>query len=568
MAFRSMQVDHDISETAWSESAQNFMRDCIQKCTSDNKKCKLKETLLPTRVIEVGNVDGEQLRLFETQGSGAVGQYAALSYCWGNDQPLKTTSANIRDMTAGKLLFSQLPQTLADAVHVTRSLGIQYLWIDALCIIQDSIDDWEKESAEMSTIYENAYLVIAASSSASATQGFLSHQRQQSQLFTLCSDNGLRTVLAVRSPVRSGFHSDMDSKRVDPLAERAWAFQEQHMSTRCLIFSKDELQWVCETGQTCEHIRSMRSSLPMKPFDHHPFLAAHCDDTRQTMASLGSTFQDAWWRAVSEYSGRKLTLADDKLPAFAGFAKMFGARIRSRYIAGLWEANIVQDLLWRRLAPPGFASLPKDYRAPSFSWASINEKVYYEPPNPRNTWISHSFVLDVGSVVPGRNPFGKVSDAWITIRGPMVRGSIEFGPDFGQEPNPKFRCDDQEIDSASTIWIDSAVGGFSYAGQDNTQEISVRRCDPDDEGRRRYDSSKPAHPSRAQEPTQSNPGRASVWLLHLGRYTTGLPEDEPYSDDEYLVLGTSPRDTSKYERIGYCRGCRIQPLVEQTLTII
>ncbi|KAK2605646.1 hypothetical protein N8I77_008470 [Diaporthe amygdali] len=295
--------------------------------------------MLPTRVIEVGNIGDEKLRLLETQAS-TIGQYTALSYCWGGNQPLKTTCANINDLKAGQLLLSHLPQTLVDAVHVTRSLGIQYLWVDALCIIQDSIEDWEKEAEQMAIIYEKAYLVIAASSSSSAKQGFLGHQRQSRPYhLTLPEHYGMPIVIGARRRPCSGFHDAYDP--MDPLAQRAWAFQEQHMSTRCLIFSIDELQWMCRTNTACECGAGCSSV-------SYPVLPDYCDDTRQAVAMGGHTLQNLWRKAVMQYSPRKLTSPDDKLPAFSGLASIFGARMKSRYLAGLWEEDIILDLAWTR----------------------------------------------------------------------------------------------------------------------------------------------------------------------------------------------------------------------------
>lgn len=509
-SFGSIQVRGEISGSAWSESAQNFARDCIRTCIQDHEVCGPGESLLPTRVIEVGNVGDELLRLCETQRD-TFGHYTALSYCWGSDQPLKTTSANIKDMVSGGLRLSQLPQTITDTVRITRSLGVQYLWVDALCIIQDSIEDWERESEQMSTIYEKAYVVIAASSSSSVTQGFLNHQRQQSpHYFTIPASYGTQPTVAARANPQTGFHSS--DKKKDPLAQRAWAFQEQHMSTRCLIFSADELQWVCKTNAVCE---CGITGGPAHAY-YHPLLLAYCGDMQQGEAQANDrlALQDIWRKAVSEYSCRKLTRPDDKLPAFSGLASRFGARMGFRYVAGLWEENIIQDLAWTRVSwsKSTLSPLPIRYRAPSFSWASINDRIcyFFGAYHKSWHWISYSSVSDIRSVVPGQNRFGKVIDAWITIRGPMVRGTIDR-----DDGHPRFCSDDREI--GLYLDEDCDLAEFSYAVQGNDDERSMRRCEssePSKESARgaRKDNDKSPY---AIKSSRANEKRARTSLGHL-----------------------------------------------------
>lgn len=516
--------------------------------------CQIGETLLPMRVVEVGNVGDEQLRLVETQGSTA-GQYTALSYCWGYDQPLKTTSANIEDMKTG-IQLSHLPLTLVDAVRVTRSLGIQYLWIDALCIIQDSVEDWETQSEQMSTIYEKAYLVLAASSSASATQGFLDGQRPKRPYYLAIPDMyGTQATVAVGPKPRSGFHSLLGNH--DPLSKRAWAFQEQHMSTRCLNFSTDELQWVCKTEAACE------CGFAAEQWSHHPLLQTYCGSTHQggdagCLESKRLQAEDVWRSVVRDYSDRRLTCADDRLPAISGIASRYGAAMGYRYVAGLWEENIIGDLAWSRESTRAPLPTGDKCKAPSFSWASIHCSVWF--PSQQNSqtrrWTSCSSLCDAGTIVRGCNPFGRISDAWVTLRGPIARGFIQSGHRWDE-----FRSDDLGINVR--LKMDSAVAEFSYTTDANEQGRSVRRCDflqpPEEEKRERSEED--------DGPRQgSDLDRASVWLLHLGRLTKGEADSQESqaSSDCYLLLGRSPRDPQKYERIGlgYHYAASGQPLAE------
>lgn len=140
----------------------------IKDCQDNHSACKSTTSCgtLPTRVIDVGSPDGRtEPRLYET--SGEPGDYIALSHCWGGAQPLRTTKETICSLKTC-IPWAELPNTFQDAIKVTRGLGIRYLWIDSLCIIQDDAQDWEREAANMAVIFEAAYLTIAATA---ATNG-------------------------------------------------------------------------------------------------------------------------------------------------------------------------------------------------------------------------------------------------------------------------------------------------------------------------------------------------------------------------------------------------------------
>jgi len=115
---------------------------------------------LPFRVIDVGEGEDYSSHPFlRISNSRSVGVYTTLSWCWGSTKPLTTTKGTLKARTE-KMPMNSLPKTFQDAVVITRSLGIQYLWIDALCIIQDCEEDWKIQSSEMARIYKNSFLTI------------------------------------------------------------------------------------------------------------------------------------------------------------------------------------------------------------------------------------------------------------------------------------------------------------------------------------------------------------------------------------------------------------------------
>jgi Heterokaryon incompatibility protein (HET) len=130
--------------------------------------CAVFNAVMPTRVLDVGRLPNQSIVLVETHGQR--GRYMTLSHCWGTSHKFITTTANLGDRKRAISLFD-LPQTYQDAVSITRQFGVQYLWIDSLCILQDSFLDWERESSRMVAVYGQSYLTISASGSMGDSSG-------------------------------------------------------------------------------------------------------------------------------------------------------------------------------------------------------------------------------------------------------------------------------------------------------------------------------------------------------------------------------------------------------------
>lgn len=136
-----------------------------------NKKCSFNaDSYLPTRIIAVGAKD--ETPFLHISKASERASYVALSYCWGGPQKVTTTIATLQSRISG-LNFESLPRTLQDAITVTRLLGFKYLWVDALCIVQDSTTDKIAEINSMGNVYKNATITIAAANASSVNEGFL-----------------------------------------------------------------------------------------------------------------------------------------------------------------------------------------------------------------------------------------------------------------------------------------------------------------------------------------------------------------------------------------------------------
>ncbi|KAH8672693.1 heterokaryon incompatibility protein-domain-containing protein, partial [Tricladium varicosporioides] len=262
--------------------------------------------------------------------------YVALSYRWGQTANITTTVENIAARRAG-IPWDTIPHTIQDAITITRRLGIQYLWVDALCIIQGSLD-WEVESPKMAQVYGGAFLTISAALAPDSSHGILS-----------------RTGRAVLQPLASSNYPLQN----DPLYSRAWALQERFLSPRLLIFGSDQLYWECAERQVGKNGKKIGKIVSWR------------------MPSRISSAELIHWHAiVRDYTGRLLTVEADKLPAIAGIATLLCQVTGDQYLAGMWRKQIIGDLLWRQMyvghghqAPLG---VPLEYRAPSWSWASLD----------------------------------------------------------------------------------------------------------------------------------------------------------------------------------------------------
>ena len=216
---------------------------------------------LPTRVLCVA--DGS-VKLISTSELWDDMRYAALSYCWGGDQEQKTTTQNLQKREIDGVKLAELPKVLRDAVTVTMQLGLSYLWIDSLCIVQDDKLDKEAEVAKMADIYSGAYVTISAASSSSAHEGFLrdrnpsKNRRHVVPIKTLCPDGKAGWVYIYRPEVYQ--------PKEEPLNTRGWTLQEHLLSPRLLIYGSWQLRWVCKTlqasdgGRTTSILARLKSS--------------------------------------------------------------------------------------------------------------------------------------------------------------------------------------------------------------------------------------------------------------------------------------------------------------------
>lgn len=360
-----------------------------------------------------------------------------------------TVEQNINTYTSG-IDTGVIPQTIRDAVSATHQLGFRYLWVDSFCIIQDSREDKTREISQMRRIFRDAYITLIASSAPSASAGFLQDRppSEDPRIPFHCQDGRLGSVSLV--PLNGGYNLDDE-----PVNQRAWCLEERLLSPRKLVYASDTLQYHCQTKISYVG-DAIAVDLPAQRLPNAMFLSdIRLATAVPTMTPLQKRdMRWAWADTLSNYTKRTVTHQKDKLEAIAGVAEQFHrVWTGSRYLAGLWEEFLVQDLQWMKTTDTPLRPRPEVYLGPSWSWASVDGHVtmYHSldrllnPPDDERGAVEDIKACEVvGCEVALRDErlaYGRVTSAKLTIRAAMVETTWAPG---GSEPKLLWRKDSHE----------------------------------------------------------------------------------------------------------------------------
>lgn len=427
-----------VNEDTRSEDCFNWAKYWLDHCLSTHS-CSDSDSQepLPTRVIYVGTCDDE-IRLHIS--NGANGNWVTLSHCWGGVQPLKTNIANLTSHCKG-LNVSEIPQTFRDAVLITRQLGYHYLWIDSLCIIQDSPSDWDLESQQMSRVYAKAVLNIAAEASKNPHQGIFNTSNKNRKSYIQLPAYIEHKKMAVNLYISPSYGSSPPGLGRSVLQERAWVLQENTLSPRKLRYGNGMMWWHCKERTVPEC--SQNGSWSTSTFDGHwPTTSIHtvpqeplpsgCGITKDLWMSNEhmSTAEEKhfktlqwWYDQVNNYIARQITFQKDRFPAMSGIASEFSNRTGYHYSAGIWKEDLLKGLTWKNSLQ---CAIDLEH-SPSWSWGVLRsplegtetstlEARIYDTTN----WIlNEEFVslVDISVEKLGSDPFGQVKGAEITLCG-------------------------------------------------------------------------------------------------------------------------------------------------------
>lgn len=472
-----------------SDSCFNMIKGWLDKCRNNHPICAEANVattrLLPKRTIHLGPETNDDIRILEYDSIGApIGlPYVALSHCWGRSQHLVSTTTTLDDWKTN-IPFNRLPPTFRDAINISRKLGFGYIWIDSLCIVQDDHKDWEMEGAKMAAIYNGADLVLAATGSIDGDGGCL-FPRKSFITVTGSFPTGEPFEIYGRDAGRHSFFGwdaepefakmswnpvsgklgDQEELLNYPLLTRAWCFQERLLATRILHFAKQEAMFDCLTCMDCEcGVLSNHEDDPLVPPRRimrtgHKYvtgtksLRSSEATYAEKIARMNNTpidtsnqeflqHHELWRDLIVQYSQKQILHRTDGLPAIAGLATKWSSDLTGRYLAGVWEKDLLNHLRWYPSEEDTGQEV--EYIAPSWSWLSIHRGV---------TWGLQSFedakfFVDVDYTrtdchPSGLNPFGEVSCGYIFLTGcltPMTMTlrskSISLGQPAGKWRQP------------------------------------------------------------------------------------------------------------------------------------
>lgn len=451
-------------------------RHWISDCNKHHSRCKRpgvdsKSTWVPERLIYIDDANS-RLRLVRGADVPSNTSYTTLSHRWGQvKDKLVLTRSNIEEW------HEQLPslgkwKTFVDAIEISRQLQIPYIWIDSLCIIQDSKDDWQHQCPQMCNIYKRSYCNIAATSALDDTEGcFFRRDVDMDLPLRLCFATEEYQIKPAESIVIAAMGNGKDSLRGlydldnqpvwsrditrSPLNSRGWVLQEvgsqttshphwlmkpqRQLCPRVLNFTKTQMYWECDEMQASESYpyrfpEEAWANVKAKALNPFSLLNMNLEEEDAPIdtgiSPLVKRAFDVWGNAVSGYTvgnsdhrlldgssefAKNLTNPADKLVAISAIAHELQPFMNCRYLAGHWETDLVRQLAWTGSDDSQRAST---YRAPSWSWASVDAPIFLPSPQKgtRKAFYPLADVLNVEVESLTDDPMGQVLSGSLTLR--------------------------------------------------------------------------------------------------------------------------------------------------------
>ena len=434
----------------------DIIRALIEDCLRNHQQCGIahRDAILPSRLLDVGLGDASPIRLVPgEQCESYGGNYLTLSHCWGatpSDASWKTTLGKVKRFST-RIPPEDLPRTFQEAVTITRNLGQRYIWIDSLCIIQDSTEDWEIESAKMAEVYSKSLCTLVAASAHSNGGCICPRDPNEVTTATLMLSSQFGSLLRkVTIFPRLPLLNELIEQA--PVSQRAWCLQEQELSTRSVQFTTHQFLWRCKTAHTSEGaIRGAMEGLDgkinfadFKPCYEYAkqelFGGSNAREARVNPAStanekkqdLSYAYFRYWYQTMESFANRNITIETDRLPAISGLARRQERYQDDQFLAGIWANDILPGLLWRQrtlFGEGGRLKRPKSFIAPSWSWICLSAPVCFEaspfswkvstPAIRDRIWLNplNPTFVDAEIEPAGKDHYGQVRSGRITLSG-------------------------------------------------------------------------------------------------------------------------------------------------------
>lgn len=430
----------EVDENVLSPRNVRLIKDWIQDCRYNHYACSplasASEPARPTRLVYVGNRSSGTLpRLVLSQHLPKDVRFAALSYCWGapGSMRLTTTMETLHERLYG-IPWNYIPRAFLDAFHVAVTLGLEYVWIDALCIIQDDERDWQVEATMMGDIYRGAQITLVAASSASTNEGFIDRVDRHAEIRLSFETRKSQPISGHYSLMWSPQGYEEEFKRdVEHSVwnSRGWCFQERQLSRRVLFFGKRKVYFECKMHRREEGFAG--------PLNRSLALYKHMQNNGDDADMYMHVLQLSWRKIVEEFSRRNFTYEKDRLPALSGIAQeiyqkaYIEVKETRSYLAGLWLDAIEMDLAWlaetEEQRPWDFdlGRRPEERRSPTWSWVTYPGKVSWHKMPAGASFQSLCVVENATTQLNASDPFGGVASGFIEITGYLLKIDI---PDY------------------------------------------------------------------------------------------------------------------------------------------
>lgn len=373
---------------------------------------------LPTRLIKIGNTPNPEVHLVSSHElDPQTCRYATLSHCWGGGLPIRLLRENLEEFRSD-IPWDSLPKTFQETVVALKQLNIEYVWIDALCIIQDSNEDWLHEAATMKDVYANCYLNISADASENSTGGlFRDRDREQKRPFIISYTGDSDTKNSTYCCYVDTWVSGVEQA---PLKSRAWVVQESFLSPRVLHFSRDQVHWGCCERLTSEFLPDGFSIKPTTMWSWNK--SALFRDTQLGASGSVDAIYSVWGPMLLAYTFGKLSVLTDRPVAISGLARafchFFGFSAED-YLAGLWRPKFIQQIMWcahtfgRRI----------DGTIPSWSWLSLDAAIYNWCSPKEDRWKPLAELVEAKVLSP-TDSFGPVLSGCAIIRAKLCKATL------------------------------------------------------------------------------------------------------------------------------------------------
>lgn len=413
---------------AWSTSQDpELWKRWLRRCSETHSECRTtreRRQFSPSRLVEIVVANGKTSSWRIVENATDVPQpYCTLSHCWGKSLHFCLEQRNYDALFEGQEM-EDLPKTYREACEVATSLGFSHIWIDSLCIIQDDVADWEKESAVMGRIYEGAVVNIAATWAADGSLG-LYHGRDPVTI--LAPDLGEGDTSLARLGM---FDEDIEDA---PLNTRAWVLQERYLAPGQLSFTKNQVYWECQELMACEQFPGGMA----EEIWNRKLMAGWLGNYRTLAPPVGkptvgfgdaSNLNEAWGAMVKAYSACYLTKGSDKLVALAGLAEKARETLNDTYLAGMWGKELLSQLCWNASPQHTRAvSRIKGCWIPTWSWASLDGPISPDlgfGPRPGYVVVDLAEVLDVHVATDHASGLYKFTQCRLSLRAVFVQGKL------------------------------------------------------------------------------------------------------------------------------------------------